>query len=125
MWQLMQKHNEDWSKVFAEYEILRKPDGDGVQDLSLENYFVMRDYVADPKFILQKKIEAHFSEKHPDKWMPLYSQVTFSHIRYSEAYRVGKKQDDIMKSVMAMFPDIENKWNSEEVEKEILKAISK
>lgn len=125
MWQLMQKHNEDWTKVFAEYEILRKPDGDGVQDLSLENYFVMRDYVADPKFILQKKIEAHFSEKHPDKWMPLYSQVTFSHIRYSEAYRVGKKQDDIMKAVMAMFPDIESKWNSEEVEKEILKAISK
>jgi kynurenine 3-monooxygenase len=120
MWQLMQKHNEDWSKVFAEYEILRKPDGDGVQDLSLENYFVMRDYVADPKFILQKKIEAHFSEKHPDKWIPL-----FSHIRYSEAYRVGKKQDDIMKAVMAMFPDIESKWNSEEVEKEILKAISK
>jgi kynurenine 3-monooxygenase len=125
MWQLMQKHNEDWSKVFAEYEILRKPDGDGVQDLSLENYFVMRDYVADPKFILQKKIEAHFSEKHPDKWMPLYSQVTFSHIRYSEAYRVGKKQDEIMKAVMAMFPDIESKWKSEEVEKEILKAISK
>jgi kynurenine 3-monooxygenase len=125
MWQLMQKHNEDWSKVFAEYEVLRKPDGDGVQDLSLENYFVMRDYVADPKFILQKKIEAHFSEKHPDKWMPLYSQVTFSHIRYSEAYRVGKRQDDIMKAVMAMFPDIESKWNSEEVEKEILKAISK
>jgi len=125
MWELMQKHNEDWTKVFEEYQVLRKPDGDGVQDLSLENYFVMRDYVADPKFLLQKKIEAHFSEKHPDKWMPLYSQVTFSHIRYSEAYQRGKKQDEIMKAVMAMFPDIESKWNSEEVEKEILKAVSK
>jgi len=123
MWGLMQKYNEDWTKVFEEYQVLRKPDGDGVQDLSLENYFVMRDYVADPKFLLQKKIEAHFSAKHPDKWMPLYSQVTFSHIRYSEAYQRGKKQDEIMKAVMAMFPDIEKVWDSEEVEKEILAAI--
>ncbi|MBL0328311.1 MAG: FAD-dependent monooxygenase [Bacteroidetes bacterium] len=123
MWQLMQKHKEDWTKVFEEYQILRKPDGDGVQDLSLQNYHVMRDYVADPKFLLQKKIEAHFSEKHPDKWMPVYSQVTFSHIRYSEAFRVGNQQDEIMKKVMAMFPDIETKWNSEEVEKAILNSL--
>ena len=65
LWELMQKHKEDWNKVFEEYQLMRKPDGDGVQDLSLHNYYVMRDYVADPKFLLQKKIEAHFSEKHP------------------------------------------------------------
>ena len=76
---------------------LEKPDGDGVQDLSLHNYYVMRDYVGDPKFLLQKKIEAHFSAKHPDKWLPLYSQVTFSDIRYSEAWKTGQKQDAIMK----------------------------
>lgn len=123
MWELMQKHNEDWDKVFEEYQQLRKPDGDGVQDLSLHNYYVMRDYVADPKFLLQKKIEAHFSDKHPDKWMPLYSQVTFSHIRYSEAWKKGQKQDEIMKNIMAQFDDIENVWNSEEVEQAILNAI--
>lgn len=124
MWELMQKHKEDWSKIFPEYQALRKPDGDAVQDLSLENYFVMRDFVADPKFLLQKKIEAHFSQKHPDKWIPLYTQVTFSQTRYSDAYRNGKKQDELMKAVMAKFPDIEQKWNSEEVEREILKYIS-
>lgn len=123
MYQLMQKHNEDWPKVFQEYQTLRKPDGDAVQDLSLENYFVMRDYVADPQFLLQKKIEAHFSAKYPDKWMPLYSQVTFSHIRYSDAYRVGKKQDEIMKRVMAQIPKIEELWNSEAVEKAILNEL--
>jgi len=123
MWELMQKHKEDWTKVFAEYQLLRKPDGDAVQDLSLDNYYVMRDFVADPKFLLQKKIEAHFSQKHPDKWIPLYTQVTFSQIRYSDAYRNGKKQDELMKAVMAKFPDIEQKWNSEEVEKEILSKL--
>lgn len=123
MWDLMQKHNEDWDKVFEEYQTLRKPDGDGVQDLSLHNYYVMRDYVGDPKFLLQKKIEAHFSAKHPDKWMPLYSQVTFSDIRYSEAWKAGQKQDAIMKKVMAQFDDIENAWDSSEVEQAILAEI--
>ncbi|MGB0887717.1 MAG: FAD-dependent oxidoreductase [Vicingaceae bacterium] len=123
MWDLMQKYNEDWTKVFAEYQELRKPDGDGVQDLSLHNYYVMRDYVADPKFLLQKKIEAHFSAKHPDKWLPLYSQVTFSEIRYSTAWKTGQKQDAIMKNVMAQFEDIENVWDSVEVEQAILSEI--
>ena len=123
MWDLMQKHNEDWDKVFEEYQILRKPDGDGVQDLSLHNYHVMRDFVGDPTFLLQKKIEAHFAAKHPDKWMPLYSQVTFSDIRYSEAWKAGQKQDAIMKNVMAQFNDIENVWNSEAVEQAILAEI--
>lgn len=123
MWELMQKHNNDWKKVFEEYQVLRKPDGDAVQDLSLHNYFVMRDYVADPKFLLQKKIEAFFSKNHPDKWMPLYSQVSFSHIRYSEALRVGQLQDDIMKKVMSEFDNIENVWDSNEVQNKILNYL--
>jgi len=125
MWELMQKHQENWKTVFEEFQTLRKPDGDGIQDLSLHNYYVMRDYVADPQFLLQKKIEAHFSEKHPDKWLPLYSQVTFSHIRYSEAWQTGQKQDAIMKKVMANFENIKNNWNSNAVEQAILHELQK
>lgn len=123
MWELMQKHNEDWSKVFPEYSRIRKPDGDALQDLSLDNYYVMRDYVADPKFLLQKKIEAKFAELYPDKWMPLYSQVTFSEVRYSDAYNNGKRQDRIMKEVMASTNNIEENWDSDEVMSAILEKI--
>jgi kynurenine 3-monooxygenase len=108
---LMHKHNHDWDAVFNEYSIERKPDGDALQDLSLDNYFVMRDYVADPEFLLRKKIEAKFSDLHQDRWLPLYSQVTFSNIRYSEAYKQGKAQSDIMDEVMAL-PNIQAEWDS-------------
>ncbi|NBX38751.1 MAG: FAD-dependent monooxygenase [Flavobacteriia bacterium] len=114
MFELLEKHQEDWSAVFEEYSQVRKPDGDALQDLSLDNYLVMRDYVADPSFILRKKIEAKFSEMHPDRWMPLYSQVTFSNIRYSEAYRQGQVQNAIMDEVMAM-ENIEERWESDSV----------
>ena len=121
---LITKHSEDWKKIFSEFEMLRKPDGDAIAELAVENYIEMRDKVADPKFLLQKKIEARFSEKHPDKWTPLYAMVTYrTDLRYSEALSKGKAQEEIMKKIMSM-PDIEKKWDSEEVEKEILKQIS-
>lgn len=121
--ELIDKHKEDWNKILPEYEALRKPDGDAIADLAIANFIEMRDKTADPKFLLQKKIEARFSEKYPDKWTPLYSMVTYSpHIRYSTALKEGARQEAIMQKVMAM-PGIESKWDSEEVEKEILKHI--
>jgi kynurenine 3-monooxygenase len=121
--ELIEKHKEDWNKIFPEYQTLRKPDADAIADLAIMNFIEMRDKTADPKFLLQKKIEARFSEKHPDKWMPLYSMVTYSpHIRYSAALREGQKQENIMQKIMAK-PDINDKWDSEEVEKEILKYL--
>ena len=120
---LMEKHDGDWDKIFPEYSRTRKPDGDALQDLSLDNYYVMRDYVADPRFLLQKKIEAKFSSLYPEKWMPLYSMVTFSDIRYSDAYNNGKRQDKIMKDVMASTKNIEENWDSDEVMAKILEKI--
>ena len=62
-------------------------------------------------------------EKNPDKWIPLYSQVTFSpQIRYSEALVNGKRQETIMQQIMAI-PDIENKWQDEKIEKIILEKL--
>jgi kynurenine 3-monooxygenase len=120
---LMKKHNENWGAVFEEYSRERKPDGDALQNLSLENYFVMRDYVADPQFLLRKKIEAKFSEMYPEKWMPLYSQVTFSEIRYSVAYKQGQAQNKIMDEIMTI-PDIETCWDSENVMNKILELCN-
>ena len=88
----MDKHGDHWETIFKEYEINRKPDGDALQDLSLDNYYVMRDYVADPQFLLQK-LELRIQSLFPDLYTPLYSQVSFSNTRYSVAYSNGKKQD--------------------------------
>jgi kynurenine 3-monooxygenase len=118
MWELMQKHGDDWEKIFAEYNVVRKPDGDALQDLSVDNYYEMRDHVGDPAFLLRKKIEARFSELHPEKWTALYSLVAFSDTPYSVAYQKGQVQNKIMDQIMAM-PDIESKWDSEEVMEKI------
>jgi len=83
----------------------------------------MRDKVADPKFILQKKIEAKLHEKYPDKWIPAYSQVTFSpHIRYSEALSRGQKQETIMKEIMDSH-NLQEQWNDDKLHQKIIQLI--
>ncbi|MFN7691882.1 MAG: FAD-dependent oxidoreductase [Bacteroidota bacterium] len=121
---LMDKYDTDWKKILSEYQYLRKPDGDAIADLAIGNFIEMRDLVADPMFLLRKKIEARFNERYPEKWIPAYSMVTFSpHIRYSEALSKGKFQDKIMDEVMQL-PHITNKWDSLEVEQMMLSKIN-
>ncbi|RYG52771.1 MAG: FAD-dependent monooxygenase [Chitinophagaceae bacterium] len=121
--QLIDRYDHDWAEILEEYQRLRKPDGDAIADLALTNFVEMRDKVGDPAFLLQKKIEAHFSRKHPDKWTPAYSMVTFSpEIRYSEALRKGAKQEAVMEKIMQK-PGIQQMWDSKEVEQEILAML--
>jgi kynurenine 3-monooxygenase len=122
--ELIDKHHENWDEILKEYESLRKPDADAIADLAIANFVEMRDKTADPKFLLQKKIEAKFSANHPDKWIPLYTMVTYSpHIRYSKALKEGEKQQAIMDKIMAR-PNIESTWESSDIEAEILKHLA-
>jgi kynurenine 3-monooxygenase len=119
----MEKHGDDWKSLLEEFQQLRKPDADAISDLALNNFTEMRDKVANPGFLLQKKIEARLHDKYPDKWIPAYSQVTFNpQIRYSEALQRGQRQERIMQQVMQM-PGIKDKWDSQEVEQMILEKV--
>ena len=120
---LVEKYGDDWKTILSAYEQLRKPDADAIAELALNNFIEMRDKIADPKFLLQKKIEGKLHEKHPDQWIPAYSQVTFSpHIRYSEALKKGQKQESIMQEVMKM-GNIEELWDKEELHIDIIKRL--
>ncbi|MBS1681012.1 MAG: FAD-dependent monooxygenase [Bacteroidetes bacterium] len=100
----------NWTEVFTEFQHKRKPDADAIADLALDNFIEMRDLVGDPKFLLRKKIEAKLNQLFPEKWIPLYTMVTFrDDIRYSHALAVGQKQKQIMDEVMRL-PNIETSW---------------
>ena len=101
MWSLMQKHAENWDAIFNEYETLRKPNGDAVQDLSLQNYIVMRDKVADPDFLLLQKIERRINFLYPDAYFPLYSMVSFTDISYHTALTKGNEQENKIKQLIS------------------------
>lgn len=118
--QLIENHNHDWSKIMSEFEAARKPAADGIAELAVLNFIEMRDLVGKPQFLLRKKIEARFNSKYPELWTPLYTMVTFSDTPYHIALAEGKRQDKLMEQIMNL-PDIENKWDSDEVEQLMLK----
>ncbi len=120
--EFMEQYGDDWTTIFSEYQKSRKPNADAIAELSYRNLMEMSSSTADEKFLLRKKIEKLFSQKHPEKWQPLYSRVTFSHRSYAEALAIGDKQEEIMDAVMNM-PNIKNDWDKAEVEDKILELI--
>lgn len=120
--QLIQEFGDDWGHIFSTYQEKRKPNADAIAELSYRNFMEMSSKTADANFLLQKKIEKHFSTKHPEKWIPAYSRVTFSNRPYSEALAEGDAQEEIMKEVMKI-PGIAEKWDSEEIENLMLELI--
>lgn len=121
--QMLNQYTDNFEAFFEAFGKERKPNADAVAELALRNFVEMRDLTADPEFLLRKKIEGWFYEKHPDKWVPLYSMVTFSDFSYDYALKEGNRQNLIMSEVMLM-PDITTKWNSKEVEEKILNLLS-
>ena len=116
-------YDHDWKMILPQFQKQRKPNADAIADLAVGNFTEMRERVADPKFLLQKKIEAWLHEKHPDKWIPAYSQVTFNpQIPFADAFRNAMKQEAIMQQVMTI-PGIEENWRTGEVEKLILSKL--
>ncbi|MDP2527950.1 FAD-dependent oxidoreductase [Maribacter dokdonensis] len=121
--QLIQEFGDDWERIFTTYQEKRKPNADAIAELSYRNFIEMSSKTADANFLLQKKIEKHFSSKHPEKWIPAYSRVTFSNRPYAEALAEGDAQEEIMKEVMKISNIAEN-WDSLEVENLMLKLLA-
>lgn len=119
---IMKKHEDNWEAIFTAFEKERKPNADAIAELSYRNFKEMSSKTADPMFLLQKKIEKHFATKHPEKWIPVYSRVTFSDRPYAEALAEGDVQEAIMQQVMKL-PNIQEKWDGEEVENLILSLL--
>jgi len=120
--QLLDKHGEINDALLQEYQDLRIPDGNAIADLALYNFIEMRDKVADDKFVLQKKIEKKLNTLYPEKWVPLYSMVTFSDYRYSEAIARGDKQQAIMDEVLSR-PGVEDSWEGLDFESIVTELI--
>ncbi|MEM6865633.1 MAG: NAD(P)/FAD-dependent oxidoreductase [Bacteroidota bacterium] len=121
--QYMETYGDDWDTIFETYQKERKPNADAIAELSYRNFMEMSSKTADSKFLLQKKIEKWFAEKHPDKWTPVYSRVTFSDRPYAEALHIGDAQEEMMQQIMQI-PRIGEIWNSDEIENKLLHLIS-
>ena len=115
----LDKHKGDWEATFKAYEKSRKKDTDAIADLAIDNFFEMREHVANPIFKEKRKLEMALEENFPDDYSSKYSLVTFNeNIGYLEAMTRGRAQD---KAILNMIADSEIDLNGDLID--ILKKV--
>ena len=97
----------DWNAAFTEFAARRPSDTEAIARMAVENYGEMRDTVRDPGFKLQKKLSLELEARHPTRFIPRYSMVSFHpEIPYSEAERRGAIQQRILVTALRGHADL-------------------
>jgi kynurenine 3-monooxygenase len=99
--QLIETHGTDWETVFVEYGRQRKENTDAIAEMAVENFYEMRDAVANPVFVRKRELETKLEQTFPD-YFSKYSMVTFREdLPYSVAKRKGSAQDKLLMEICA------------------------
>ena len=118
---VLDEHQGNWETIFKVYEKNRKKDTDAIADLAIDNFYEMRDYVANPIFQKKRKLEMALENEFPDDYTSKYALVTFREaIGYQQAMLKGRAQDKAILNLLA-----DNKINLDTNLKEVLEKINK
>jgi len=63
----------EWLTVFSEFQKQRKIDTDAIADLAIDNYYEMRDHVANPLFKEKRIVEMNLEKYFPTEYFSKYS----------------------------------------------------
>jgi len=110
--------DDNWLNIFSSYNKMRKPDADAIAQMAIENYIEMRDSVAQSDYKAKREIAHSLSIEFPDRFIPRYNMVSFTSIPYSEVYKRGKIQQEIISQLM------ENELDLQKAEKLITEKLS-
>ena len=86
--------------ALEEYTKVRHEDLIAISECSLRNYKEMRSDVAKLSYRFKKKAEKYLYWLFPG-YVPLYTMISFSSIRYNEAARISQRQEIAVKVVMS------------------------
>jgi kynurenine 3-monooxygenase len=100
--EILDQNLGDWEAIFKAYQKARKQDTDAIADLAIDNFYEMRDHVANPLFKEKRKIEMDLEKAFPTQYFSKYSLVTFNeNIGYNEAMKRGRAQDKALLNLIA------------------------
>jgi kynurenine 3-monooxygenase len=104
--ELIGEHGEDWQTIFDEFPAQRKPNTDAIAEMAEENFYEMRDSVADPVFQRKRELETKLEQTFPD-YFSKYSMVTFREdLPYVIAKEKGNAQDKLLMEICAHIENV-------------------
>jgi kynurenine 3-monooxygenase len=103
---LMDEHGDNWAEIFDRFQENRKPDGDAIADLAVDNFYEMRTSTTSLLFQRKKALETRM-EQAGLPYFSKYALVTFRpDLKYREALVRGRLQDDFLLEYCKTVTDI-------------------
>lgn len=97
---LLNQHEEDFRAVLAGYEQKRKPHCDAVTTMSTDAFEELTKHVANPHFHLKKQVEREVHRLYPQRFVPPYELIAFTHVPYAEVHRRIGELDTIAEELV-------------------------
>ena len=105
---LIERHGTNWQTVFDEFTDIRKPNADAIAQMAEENFYEMRDAVADATFQKKRELETKLEQTFPE-YFSKYSMVTFREdLPYAVAKEKGNAQDKLLMEICAENKDVQS-----------------
>lgn len=82
----------DLETALSTYTRRRKPNADAISELALDNFEVMRDRVADERFLARTELEHLLERAFPETFRSLYGMISFSNLPYADARAIADAQ---------------------------------
>ncbi|HEX2270518.1 MAG TPA: NAD(P)/FAD-dependent oxidoreductase [Pyrinomonadaceae bacterium] len=88
----LDENGDNLNTAFAQFQLLRKRNTDALADLSVQNFFELRDKVRSPLLQARKKMDMVLHKLLADSWLPLYTLITHTTIPYEDAIERYRRQ---------------------------------
>lgn len=116
--ELLDRHNEDFAAVLPLYDALRRPNCDAVTTMSSRAFDELTRQVADPRFHIRKRLEQRIHDLAPERFVPPYEHIAFTHTPYAEVLENIGELDHLVSQLMRD-PDVERMWDTPQAERRI------
>lgn len=90
---------QNLEQAFKAFYTDRKPNAEAIADMALDNFIEMRDTVADPQFLLHKKVALALETRYPEQFASRYQMVSFQRVPYADAQQQGRFQKELLNTL--------------------------
>ncbi|WEF31548.1 FAD-dependent oxidoreductase [Pseudoduganella chitinolytica] len=89
--ELLERHGDDFQAALGHYETLRKPHGDAVTTMSSAAFDELTRQISEPGFHLRKQLERMLHRLYPERFVPPYQLIAFTHVPYADVlHQIGE-----------------------------------
>lgn len=105
---ILDQSNGKFKTTLEVYNQTQPQNANAIADMALENWVEMSEKVADPRFLLRKKVETMVEKQFPDVFKSRYGMVTSTLIPYHVVLKAGRIQDQIFSELCQGLESAEN-----------------